>query len=379
MKTYLVGGAIRDQLLNFPYHEKDWVVVGSTPEKMVALGYMPVGKDFPVFLHPKTHEEYALARTERKTAPGYKGFTFHTDKSVTLEDDLRRRDLTINAIAQADDGTFIDPHYGQRDITDRCLRHVSSAFTEDPVRVLRVARFAARYHHLGFSIAAETIALIQNMVAQGETQHLVAERVWQEMQKALTEQHPEAFFTTLKACGALSDILPTTDNIVETLTNYNIAPLIHSAQKTHDPLIRFSAFCYSFSNDDISAICLHLAVPNEYRDLAILVKKFDAIYLNPNSWSSEKLITLFQQCDVLRKPKRFQQLLDAWDSILNMDIAETKKRTTTEDLLAAKEAYKSVDHQTLIQQGFQKAALGDAIKQKRKELIGLWLDNKNKC
>jgi tRNA nucleotidyltransferase (CCA-adding enzyme) len=376
MKTYLVGGAIRDQLLNFPYHEKDWVVVGSSPEEMVALGYTPVGKDFPGFLHPQTHEEYALARTERKTAPGYKGFTFHTEKNVTLEDDLHRRDLTINAIAQADDGAFIDPHHGQQDIAKRCLRHVSSAFTEDPVRVLRVARFAARYHHLGFSVATETIALMQDMAEQGETQHLVAERVWQEMQKALTEKHPEIFFETLQQCNALSDILPKTDGIAEAIFDLNTDLLTHSAHQSSDPFVRFSAFCYPFSHDDITTLCQHLAVPNEYRELAALVKQHDFIYLNTADWNGEKLNAFFQQCDVLRKPDRFKQLLNAWDSTLNTGIEKTKKWLTTEHLLSAAEIYKSVDHQALIQQGYKKAALGDAIKKKRKELISLWLEEK---
>ncbi|EGG94175.1 tRNA nucleotidyltransferase [gamma proteobacterium IMCC1989] len=373
MKTYLVGGAIRDQLLNFPYHEKDWVVVGSSPEEMIKQGYTPVGKDFPVFLHPSTHEEYALARTERKTAPGYKGFTFHTDKSVTLEDDLQRRDLTINAIAQSDDGTLIDPYGGQQDIIGRCLRHVSSAFSEDPVRVLRVARFAARYHHLGFSIAKETITLMQNMVAQGETQHLVAERVWQEMQKALTEQHPEIFFTCLEKCHALSDLLPKTDEILKTLSPLNTTLLTNTAKKSGDPLIRFSALCYPFNLDDIDALCQHLTVPNEYRELAILTKKHDSIYLKPNDWNSEKLNAFFQQCDTLRKPERFQQLLDTWDSMLNKNSEQKESTDTTAHLLAAAEAYNNVDHQALIKQGFKKAELGNAIKQKRKEQVGLWL------
>ncbi|HIN68977.1 MAG TPA: multifunctional CCA tRNA nucleotidyl transferase/2'3'-cyclic phosphodiesterase/2'nucleotidase/phosphatase, partial [Methylococcales bacterium] len=208
METYLVGGAVRDKLLNYPFTEKDWVVIGESPESMIAQKFIPVGKDFPVFLHPKTREEYALARTERKTAPGYTGFNFHTTPDVTLEQDLIRRDLTINAIALSASGQLIDPYGGQRDLERRILRHVSPAFNEDPVRILRISRFAARYAHLGFQIADETHLLMQQMVQQGEISHLVPERVWTEMHKALTEDQPSCFFKTLKNCGALAVIFP---------------------------------------------------------------------------------------------------------------------------------------------------------------------------
>ena len=198
MEAYLVGGAVRDQLLNIPVHERDWVVVGATPEQMLAQGYTPVGKDFPVFLHPETHEEYALARTERKTAPGYHGFVFHADASVTLEQDLYRRDLTINAIAKNAQGQLFDPYHGQRDLQQKILRHVSPAFAEDPVRILRLARFAARFHHLGFRIADETLTLMQAMVVQGEVSALTPERVWRESERALGEKNPQIF---LMFCG----------------------------------------------------------------------------------------------------------------------------------------------------------------------------------
>ena len=198
MKTYLVGGAVRDHLLNYPVVEKDWVVIDETPESMIAKGFKPVGKDFPVFLHPQTHDEYALARTERKTAPGYKGFAVHASPEVTLEEDLIRRDLTINAIAMREDGSIIDPYNGRKDLEQRIFRHVSPAFSEDPVRVLRVARFAARYAHLGFTLAPETRDLMEQMVNNGETEYLVAERVWAELYKALLEKTPSAFFYTLK-------------------------------------------------------------------------------------------------------------------------------------------------------------------------------------
>ena len=211
MNTYLVGGAVRDELLGKPVTDHDWVVVGSTPEAMLEQGYRPVGKDFPVFLHPDTHEEYALARTERKTAPGYHGFTFNTDVSVTLEEDLERRDLTINAMARDANGNLIDPYNGKRDLDDRILRHVSDAFLEDPVRILRVAKFMARLSPMGFRVADETRELMSAMVASGEVDNLVAERVWQEMQAAMLSDKPRVFFETLADTGALKIILPEVD------------------------------------------------------------------------------------------------------------------------------------------------------------------------
>lgn len=211
MKTYLVGGAVRDRLLDYPVRERDWLVIGETPESMLDKGFRAVGKDFPVFLHPKTNEEYALARTERKTAPGYKGFAVYAAPDVTIEQDLQRRDLTINAIAQADDGSLIDPFNGQQDLENRLLRHVSPAFSEDPVRILRVARFAARYAHLGFRVAESTRQLMQDMVENGEADHLVAERVWAELYKALNDATPSAFFQVLRDCGALKVIFPEID------------------------------------------------------------------------------------------------------------------------------------------------------------------------
>ena len=208
MKIYLVGGAVRDQLLGLPVIEKDWVVIGETPEAMVKQGFRPVGKDFPVFLHPQTHDEYALARTERKTAPGYKGFAVHASPDVSLEQDLIRRDLTINAMAMTPQGQLIDPYGGLQDLENRVFRHISPAFAEDPVRILRVARFAARYRHLGFTLAAETGVLMQSMVTAGEVDYLVPERVWAELFKALKERTPSAFFYTLKDCTALAKIFP---------------------------------------------------------------------------------------------------------------------------------------------------------------------------
>ena len=213
MKCYLVGGAVRDRLLGFPVKERDWVVIGAEPSDLIALGYKPVGRDFPVFLHPSTHEEYALARTERKTAPGYRGFSVTTGPDVSLEDDLLRRDLTINAMALDEHDRLIDPYGGLRDIEDRRLRHVSDAFREDPVRILRVSRFAARYAPLGFTVADDTLALMREMVAAGEVDALVPERVWSELSRALGELKPSAFFLTLRACGALARLFPEIDRL----------------------------------------------------------------------------------------------------------------------------------------------------------------------
>ena len=213
MKIYRVGGAVRDKLLDYPSIENDWVVVGSSPQEMLDLGYQPVGQDFPVFINTQSGEEYALARTERKSGHGYQGFAFHTAPDVSLEDDLIRRDLTINAMAEDDDGSIIDPHGGQQDLSDKLLRHVSRAFTEDPLRVLRVARFAARYHHLGFSIAAETLSLMSTISASGELEHLVAERVWKETDRALCERSPDIYIQILRDCGALAVLFPEVEKL----------------------------------------------------------------------------------------------------------------------------------------------------------------------
>ncbi|MGS2717136.1 hypothetical protein ACVBE9_03115 [Eionea flava] len=390
MNTYLVGGAVRDQLLRFPYHEKDWVVVGSTPDDLLAQGYTPVGKDFPVFLHPKTHEEYALARTERKTAPGYKGFTFHTDKHISLEEDLQRRDLTINAIAMNEAGEIIDPYGGQRDLDNKYLRHVSSAFNEDPVRILRVARFMARYYHLGFRVADETLELMQQMVIQGETRALVAERVWQEMEKALHERHPEQFFITLQKCGALKDILPSASsiqNVIDTADMSSItgtlAPLLHAIDHhklqhitnekwtIHQAMVHFSAFCFIFNTEDIAKICQQLSAPNHFTIMATRLKQYFNLCTDSTQWSTSSLSKLFKQCDAIRKPESFKHLLNACRAIDDGD--ERKSADNSTRLLEALHAYQAVDHQALMQQGFEKAALGKAIQQQREQQLSDWL------
>src|SRR5689334_21976559 len=250
VKLYAVGGAVRDELLGLPVKDRDYVVVGSTPEEMEQLGYKPVGKDFPVFLHPKTHEEYALARTERKSGRGYKGFTVHASAYVTLEDDLRRRDLEINAIAKGEDGTIVDPFGGRKDLEKKILRHVSEAFSEDPVRILRVARFAARF---GFDVAPETMALMKRMVESGETDYLVPERVWQEFAKGLMEREPERMFAVLEVSGLRRKLMPE----------------LHERVGLSGSLaVRFARLCWPLKESDVEALCARLKVPSDIRELA---------------------------------------------------------------------------------------------------------------
>ncbi|KQQ32608.1 2', 3'-cyclic nucleotide 2'-phosphodiesterase [Duganella sp. Leaf126] len=339
MKSYVVGGAVRDALLGLPVKDHDHVVVGATPDQMVALGYRPVGKDFPVFLHPATQEEYALARTERKTAPGYKGFVFHTAPEVTLEQDLVRRDLTINAIARAEDGTLTDPFGGQRDLADKIFRHVSEAFAEDPVRILRVARFAARYPD--FRVAPETNALMRQMVAHGEVDALVAERVWQELSRGLMEQRPSRMLEVLRDCGALARILPELDVLwgvpqpekwhpeIDTGVHIlqvidcaaraqlelptRVACLLHDLGKGVTPSASWPAHHghEALGVKLVEQVCKRLRVPTDCRDLALMTAREHgnvgrALQLRPNT-----VVKLLERCDAFRKPARFVQMLRA--------------------------------------------------------------------
>jgi tRNA nucleotidyltransferase (CCA-adding enzyme) len=380
MKTYLVGGAVRDQLLNYPYHEHDWVVVGATPEELIKKGFRPVGKDFPVFLHPVSHEEYALARTERKTAPGYKGFVFHTDTSVTLEEDLRRRDLTINAIAQDDNGKLIDPYNGQRDIAQKQLRHVSEAFGEDPVRILRIARLLARFHHLGFSVAAETIALARTMVKAGETKHLVAERVWQETTKALQEKDPQYFFIFLQKCGALADVFT---EVSSELFDQCINNLSQISKKTDSSIERFAAFCHALDGQEIASLCNRLGTPNEFSDLATLTKKYsttilsaanhhqDNAGLSTSNGTIDKIDKILKATSAIRKPDRFKQLV----KLVIWLQTKSEKGSIYSFWLALLERYQEVDPQKWIAQGYAGAALGSKIHQDRIERIQAYIES----
>lgn len=341
MKIYAVGGSVRDELLGLPVTDRDYVVVGATPQQMIDAGYKAVGADFPVFLHPETHEEYALARTERKTAPGYKGFHFHAAPTVTLEEDLARRDLTINAMAKDADGHIIDPHGGRADLNHKLLRHVSDAFVEDPVRVLRVARFAARYASRGFRIADETMTLMQTIVANGEVDHLVPERVWQELARGLMEPAPSVMFNTLRAAGALARIAPEIDRLYgvpqsasshpEIDTGVHVMMVIDAAAKRNFNLpIRFAALTHDLGKGVTSPQMLprhrghekksvelvkqmseRLRIPAECRDLAIAVAAWHGEVHRALELDAEHLTLLFEGTDALRRPERFAEILDA--------------------------------------------------------------------
>ncbi|HEY4318066.1 MAG TPA: multifunctional CCA addition/repair protein [Herbaspirillum sp.] len=317
MEIYTVGGAVRDSLLGLAVKDRDYVVVGATPKQMLGLGFRPVGKDFPVFLHPETHEEYALARTERKTAPGYQGFAFHADPDVTLEQDLARRDLTINAIARAADGSLIDPFGGRADLRARLFRHVSDAFAEDPVRILRLARFAARFTE--FKVAPQTGALMQEMTQAGEVDALVPERVWQELARGLMEARPSRMFQVLHDCGALARILPAFDAAwigpQEAHMPAPLAAIVDRAANAGFPLaVRFACLGLGKPGDAALAadLCERLRVPNECRDLAsISAREQAAIAAMPMPPAAEAVVALLARCDAFRKPRRFSDMLDA--------------------------------------------------------------------
>ncbi|KGT48708.1 multifunctional CCA addition/repair protein [Acinetobacter sp. HR7] len=341
MQVYLVGGAVRDHLLGHPYHERDYVVVGASPDQILSLGYQPVGKDFPVFLHPETKEEYALARTERKSGTGYHGFEFHTDTSVTLEQDLIRRDLTINAMAMDESGKVHDPYGGQQDLENRILRHVSEAFVEDPLRVLRVARFAARYHGLGFHVAEETLALMCRLTETGELNALTPERVWKETSRALMEPHAEVYFEVLRDCGALKVLFPEIDALfgipqrpeyhpeidcgIHTMMslqqacrqNYNLdvrfAVLVHDLGKALTPVEELPRHIMHEERgvQPVTELCERLKVPTYTKQLAIAVCKehlkcHQALNLKPGT-----LWRLLQRLDVLRRPERVEAFVQA--------------------------------------------------------------------
>ncbi len=344
MRVYCVGGAVRDELLGLPVQDRDWVVVGASPELMISRGYVPVGKDFPVFLHPQTGEQYALARTERKVGLGYKGFTFRYAPDVTLEDDLRRRDLTINAIARDDDGTLIDPHGGRADLQARVLRHVGESFVEDPVRILRLARFAARF--TGFTIAPETEALMRAMTAAGEVDALVPERIWQEMSRGLMESRPSRMFEVLRNAGALARLLPELDRLwgvpqrpeyhpeIDTGVHVMMA-LDYSATHGHSLPVRFAVLTHDLGKGTtppdewprhvahearsvamIEDVCNRLRVPNDCRDLARIVARehgnvHRALQLRPGT-----LVSLLERIDVLRRPRRLDDVIAACEADL---------------------------------------------------------------
>jgi tRNA nucleotidyltransferase (CCA-adding enzyme) len=389
VKVYLVGGAVRDQLLNLPVTERDWVIVGGNPETLLSQGYQQVGKDFPVFLHPDTHEEYALARTERKSGQGYTGFICYAAPDVTLEDDLLRRDLTINAIAQTPDGELIDPYHGVDDLNNRILRHVSAAFSEDPLRVLRLARFAARFAHAGFSIAAETQALIAKMTASGELSSLTPERVWKETEKALASSSPQVYFQVLRGCGALAILFPEIDNLfgMKTMDNdsavHSLNVLKMSTYLSADSDIRFASLCIHIGNTQIKQMCERLRIPNSARDLACIAaqyvdwvhsaKQLSAEPLSAEPLSAKKVLALFNAIDVWRKPQRLEQLLVCSKAEAS---AGTELKTPVypaENYL--REAFRiagQVSVQQIIARGFQGAEIRTELERQRQAAITDW-------
>lgn len=403
MKIYLVGGAVRDSLLQLPVTERDWVVVGSTPEFLLSQGYQQVGKDFPVFLHPDSHDEYALARTERKSAPGYTGFTCYAAADVTLEEDLLRRDLTINAIAQSAEGELIDPYQGIADLHARILRHVSAAFSEDPLRVLRVARFAARFAHLGFHLAEETALLMQQMTQTGELSALTPERVWKETEKALRTDSPQVYFQVLRDCGALKVLFPEIDALfgvpapaqwhpeIDTGV-HTLMTLAMAAELTQDLEVRFAALCHDLGKGLTSPerwphhyghgpagvtlvenLCQRLRVPNALRDLAKPVAEFHDLIHTVEKLRPETLLKLFDAIDVWRKPQRLSQMIDASE-------ADARGRTGFEQnpypqgdyLRAAFAMAEQVSVQEVIERGFQGPAIRDELRRRRQQMLAEW-------
>ena len=351
METYRVGGAVRDSLLGHPFGETDWVVVGSTPEAMKALGYTQVGRDFPVFLHPDTKEEYALARTERKSGPGYHGFVVHADPSVTLEQDLERRDLTINAIAMDESGEVIDPYGGQRDLEARLLRHVSPHFVEDPLRVLRVARFAARYHHLGFAIAPETMALMGEIVLADELAHLSTERVWVETEKALTEQNPQIYWQTLKACGALAVVMP------ELEVSQGIEALARVASFTGRANHRWAALLADLPEARAHDASERMKAPKAF---ALLASRVSAgrPKLKAALRDAEECMSLLRALDALRRDEPFNGFCK---TLMALEQHSADAQAAVALLVSARRAAQTVTAAQFAGLGIEGPALGAAI------------------
>jgi len=407
MKIYKVGGCVRDRLLGLDVKDTDWVVVGASSDELLANGYKAVGKDFPVFLHPESHEEYALARTERKTAPGYTGFVFHAEANVTLEEDLQRRDLTINAIAEDDQGNLIDPWHGQHDLEQRILRHVSPAFSEDPVRILRLARFAARFADLHFTIADETMSLMQHMVDSSEVNALVAERVWQETVRALSEDKPAVYFQVLRQCGALKVLFPEVDRLFGVPQPEKYHPeidtgihtmmvLSQSALLSDDPRVRFAALVHDLGKGTtpkkewpkhiaheargvplVEALCKRLKVPREYKDLAVLVTRYHLHFHRAAELKDATMLKTLKAIDVFRRPERLNAFLDACEAdARGRPGYETIEMNQGNVFRSAYHAADSVDVSKLMDEGFSGQAIADelthrqtiAIREARKNL-----------
>ncbi|AFP85776.1 tRNA nucleotidyltransferase/poly(A) polymerase [secondary endosymbiont of Heteropsylla cubana] len=401
MKKYLVGGAVRDSLLKLPIKERDWVVVGSTPEEMQKRGYQQVGKDFPVFLHPKSREEHALARTERKIGQGYTGFICHASQQVTLEEDLHRRDLTINAIACDDKGQLIDPYHGEKDLHHRWLRHISDAFGEDPLRVLRVARFAARFAYLNFRIAPETMKLMLKMT--NELQFLSPERVWKETEQALSTYNPEIYFQILRECNALKVLFPELDALFDipgsTKRNPKISAGIHTlmtasiaARLTDDIAVRFSAFCHDLGKTltsqeiwpkrpihnlagvkVVESLCQRLKVPHSIRNLAKIVVRYHDLLHTAKIFSSKTLIAFFSEIDAWRRPVRLEQIILSSKANALVRCKYNDHGYFQEEFL--RKAFRiahSVKVQEILKEGFIGKKIGEELNRRRQQAIKRW-------
>lgn len=403
MKSYLVGGAVRDTLLGLPVKDRDWVVVGATPQEMLDAGYQQVGRDFPVFLHPQSREEYALARTERKSGSGYTGFTCYAAPDVTLEQDLLRRDLTVNALAQDENGTIIDPFNGQQDLRQRILRHVSPAFNEDPLRVLRVARFAARYAHLSFRIADETMTLMRDMTGAGELAHLTPERVWKETESALRTRNPQVYFQVLRDCGALKVLFPEIDALfgvpapakwhpeidtgIHTLMTVSMAAMLSTEVD-----VRFATLCHDLGKGLtppalwprhhghgpagvrlVEGLCQRLRVPNELRDLAKLVAEYhDLIHTFP-VLQPKTIVKLFDSIDAWRKPQRVEQIaLTSEADVRGRTGFEAIDYSQGRLLRAAWEVARAVPTKAVIEAGFTGAAVREELTRRRIAAVAQW-------
>ena len=405
MQIFRVGGAIRDKLLNYPSQENDWVVVGSSPKEMVAKGFTPVGNDFPVFIKPETGEEYALARTERSSGKGYAGFTFFTDPEIGLEEDLKRRDLTINAMAEDNDGNIVDPFNGQRDIKSKVLRHVSDAFKEDPVRVLRIARFAARYAHMGFTIAPETSSLINEMVENGDLQYLVAERIWKEMSGALSEQSPHVFIEALHTLGALKDTLPELYQLFEKTKASTDRPEMSRCEETLNLLkatsrltetisVRFSALVYNLDKDlstdnklesntlrsdqysSIETLCNRLKVPKSCKNLAMTVSEFCIQSHNCLELEPITLLQLLKSTGALRSSEKLNDFL----TVCSADFACNNRRTdrpylSSTYLKGALRSVQKVSVKDLVALGQDGAGIGLALENRQIDALNHFKHN----
>ena len=411
MQIYMVGGAVRDRLMGNPVNDRDWVVVGALPDEMTRLGYQAVGRDFPVFLHPETHEEYALARTERKSGRGYRGFVVQTSPDVTLEEDLSRRDLTVNAMAAPLDwdgsaSAVVDPYNGQRDVQNKVLRHVTMAFREDPVRILRIARFAARF--ADFSVAPETMDLMREMVAEGEVDHLVAERVWQELSRGLMEQRPSRMFEVLRECGALKVLLPELDKLwgvpqraeyhPEVDTGVHVMMVVDMAAQLHAPLeVRFACLMHDLgkgttpadilprhiehearSVDLVNGVCDRWRVPNDLHELAVLVAREHGNIHRSKELGAGAMLRLFERCDAIRKPARFEEALfacecDARGRLGFENNAYPQRARLTSALQAVLEVKTGPIAGAAAKRGLKGEAIGAAVADARREALRTWL------